>query len=58
MPAYDDVASLYCREGNWHMHYSIPGDNELLLSKETLALAGWNASVASCSRQRRPFANQ
>ncbi len=21
MPAYDDIASLYLRDGNWHVHY-------------------------------------
>ena len=27
MPAYDDVASLFYREDNWHVHYVIPGGN-------------------------------
>jgi hypothetical protein len=46
MPAYDDIASLYFREGNWHMHYRLPGGKEETikeaeskpLSKETLAV--------------------
>jgi hypothetical protein len=25
MPAYDDIASLYYQDGNWHLHYMIPG---------------------------------
>jgi hypothetical protein len=47
MPAYDDIASLYYREGNWHVQYVIPDGNERAtvkeagsepLSKETLAV--------------------
>jgi hypothetical protein len=46
MPAYDDVASLYFREGAWHVHYVFPGAElgatikeaeSMSLSKETLA---------------------
>jgi len=46
MPAYDDIASLFFREGNWHVHYRVPGKRAVatsqeaesnLLSKETLA---------------------
>ena len=25
MPAYDDIASLYFYEGDWHVHYMFPG---------------------------------
>jgi hypothetical protein len=46
MPAYDDIASLYFREGNWHVRYLVPGSKAVEtikeveskpLSKETLA---------------------
>jgi hypothetical protein len=26
MPAYDDIASLYFSDGEWHVHYMSPGD--------------------------------
>lgn len=26
MPTYDDVASLYCEEGQWSIHYGFPPD--------------------------------
>ena len=47
MPAYDDIANLYYREGNWHVQYVVPDGNEIAtvkearsepLSKETLAV--------------------
>ena len=47
MPAYDDVASLYFQEGDWHMHYALSGGDEVVsikeaeskpFSKETLAV--------------------
>jgi hypothetical protein len=25
MPAYDDIASLYFYDGDWHVHYMFPG---------------------------------
>jgi hypothetical protein len=25
MPAYDDIASLYFYDGQWHLHYLAPG---------------------------------
>jgi hypothetical protein len=25
MPAYDDIASLYFYEADWHVHYMFPG---------------------------------
>ena len=34
MPAYDDVASLFYREGNWHVHYVIPGGNGSAVVKD------------------------
>jgi hypothetical protein len=46
MPAYDDIASLYFREGNWHVHYMFPNGKAAAtikeaeskpLAKETLA---------------------
>lgn len=45
MPAYDDIASLYFYDGNWHLHYMFPGTRSVatirdaeskLLSEETL----------------------
>jgi hypothetical protein len=44
MPAYDDIASLYFREGHWYMHYVFQGSRatgieeaeSTPLSKETL----------------------
>jgi len=35
MPAYDDIASLYFREGNWHVHYMVPGGKAVTTIKET-----------------------
>jgi hypothetical protein len=45
MPAYEDIASLYFREGNWHVRYLFSGSKAATikeaeskpLSKETLA---------------------
>jgi hypothetical protein len=43
MPAYDDIASLYFREGKWRVHYVFPYGNSVKeteskpLSKKTLA---------------------
>jgi hypothetical protein len=46
MPAYDDIASVYYYDGNWHVHYMFPGTPSVgdihdapakLLSKETLS---------------------
>lgn len=47
MPGYDDIASLYHRDGGWHIHYVFPMQKAVagieegesrLLSKETLGL--------------------
>ena len=27
MPAYDDIASLYLMNGEWRLHYMLPGAN-------------------------------
>jgi hypothetical protein len=26
VPAYNDIASLYCESGQWVIHYAIPAD--------------------------------
>ncbi|HET6573757.1 MAG TPA: hypothetical protein VFG68_09165 [Fimbriiglobus sp.] len=34
MPAYDDIASLYYQEGEWKLHYALPGDLAVAHPKE------------------------
>lgn len=34
MPAYEDIASLYFFDGEWHMHYVFPSDSAVATVKE------------------------
>jgi hypothetical protein len=36
MPAYDDIASLTCRDGRWYVHDDVPESQGRSLSKSTL----------------------
>jgi hypothetical protein len=47
MPAYDNIASIYYRDGGWHLHYIFPNAKPVAtvrsadstpLSKDTLVL--------------------
>lgn len=37
MPGYDDIASLYLREGSWRIHYLFPGDKPVGTLKDAEA---------------------
>jgi hypothetical protein len=34
MPAYDDIASLYFYDGQWHVHYMFPGTPTVATTRE------------------------
>lgn len=56
MPGYDDIASLYFRQGVWHIHYMYPGSPEVATIGDTEAKPLARESLAEVLEEMRRHA--